>query len=285
MQNTLAQCERDVEKARARLAQDLAILRSPAALNSFTDSLKEAATDVKDSVVDELKAKAAANPTATLAIGAGIAWYFVRNPPIAMGLIGAGLYGLWRTNAVHPVNGDYIQQGRERLYEQASDFGASAMDAASEAGQAVSEKAGEMVDAAKQSVQEWSRDATDIVAAAGASVGNAVKEQAESVVEGARRVRHDLTNQAANVGSRVSAATESATLSVRQAVSDLSDQVGRAGARASATSRQVGHQILDSSRDYIPSEPRDKVLLGVAGLAVAAALGMAYQKRVIEEVE
>ena len=78
----------------------------------------------------------------------------------------------------------------------------------------------------------------------------------------------------------MSAATESAALSARQAVSDLSDQVGR----ASATSRQVGHQMLDSSRDYISSQPPDKVLLGVAGLAVAAALGMAYQKRVIEEV-
>ena len=281
MQNTLAQCERDVEQARARLAQDLSILRSPATLNSFTDSLKESAIDAKDSIVDELKAKAAANPAATLAIGAGIAWYFVRNPPIAMGLIGAGLYGLWHTNAVHPVNGDYLQQGRERLYEQASDFGASAVDAASEAGQAVSEKAGEMVDAAKQSVQEWSRDAADTVAAAGASVGTAVKEKAELIAAGARRARHDLTNQAAKVGSQVSAATESAALSARQAVSDLSDQVGR----ASATSRQVGHQILDSSRDYISSQPRDKVLLGVAGLAVAAALGMAYQKRVIEEVE
>ena len=66
-----------------------------------------------------------------------------------------------------------------------------------------------MVDAAKQSVQEWSRDAADTVAAAGASVGNAVKEQAESIAAGARRARDDLTNQAANVGSRVSAATES----------------------------------------------------------------------------
>ena len=241
MQNTLAQCERDVEQARARLAQDLAILRSPAALNSFTGSLKESAIDAKDTIVDDLKAKAAANPAATLAIGAGIAWYFVRNPPIAMGLIGVGLYGLWHTNAVHPVNGDYLQQGRERLYEQASDFGASAVDAASEAGQAVSEKAGEMVDAAKQSVQEWSRDAADTVAAAGASVGTAVKEKAESIAAGARRARHDLTNQAAKVGSQVSAATESAALSARQAVSDLSDQVGR----ASATSRQVGHQILE----------------------------------------
>ena len=285
MQNTLAQCERDVEQARARLAQDLAILRSPAALNSFTDSLKETAIDAKDSIVDELKAKAAANPTATLAIGAGIAWYFVRNPPIALGLIGAGLYGLWRTNAIHPVDRDYIQQGRERLYEQASDFGASAVDAASKAGQAVSEKAGAMVNSAKQSVEEWSRDAADTVAAAGATVGTAVKDQAESIAAGARRARDDLTVQAANVGSRVSAATESAALSARQAVSNLSDQVGRVGSRVSNTSRQVGHQLLDSSRDYIPSEPRDKVLLGVAGLAVAAALGMAYQKRVIEEVQ
>jgi hypothetical protein len=30
---------------------------------------------------------------------------------------------------------------------------------------------------------------------------------------------------------------------------------------------------------------RDNVMLGVAGLAVAAALGMAYQKRIAEEVD
>jgi hypothetical protein len=67
----------------------LSRLRSPAAYADFRKSLKQDAQEAKDLIldqaksttestlqgmVDDLKAKAAANPAATLAIGAGIAW-------------------------------------------------------------------------------------------------------------------------------------------------------------------------------------------------------------------
>ena len=175
MDNSLRQCERDVEAARAKLADDLAVLRSPATVASFTESLKDTALNAKDAVieqakdavrskvssfVDELKAKAAANPAAALTIGAGIAWHVVRHPPIATALIGAGLYSLWRSQAV-PSNTDYFEHGKERLKEQASELGASAMDLASEMGDAVVAKAGELTDTAKQTVQGWSQSAAD----------------------------------------------------------------------------------------------------------------------------
>ena len=175
MAETLNQCERDVEQARSKLAQDLAILRSPATFSSFTNTIKHEVLDTKDAMVaqakdavqsrlsefvEDLKAKAAANPAAALTIGAGIAWQFIRNPPVATALIGAGLYSLWRTSAVHANGHDndyYLQRGKERLKQQVADFGSSAMDVASDVGNKVSAKTDEVLDIAKDKIQGWSR--------------------------------------------------------------------------------------------------------------------------------
>ena len=88
MADDLDRLEREVETARARLSDDLATLRSPSTYSDLTESLRQTAVDTKNTVVDEvrnrtssavedaietLKAKAAANPTATLVIGAGLA--------------------------------------------------------------------------------------------------------------------------------------------------------------------------------------------------------------------
>ena len=166
MAETLNQCERDVEQARSKLAHDLATLRSPATFSSFTNTIKHEVLDTKDAVVaqaqgaiqsrltdfvEDLKAKAAANPAAALTIGAGIAWQFIRNPPIATALIGAGLYSLWRTNAFHGNGHDndyYLQRGKERLKEQVADLGSSAMDVASDVGKTVSDKTDEVLEVA-----------------------------------------------------------------------------------------------------------------------------------------
>jgi hypothetical protein len=46
----------------------------------------------------DLMDRASANPSAALAIGAGLAWRFAHRPPIATLLVGVGLAGLLRTN-------------------------------------------------------------------------------------------------------------------------------------------------------------------------------------------
>jgi ElaB/YqjD/DUF883 family membrane-anchored ribosome-binding protein len=271
MAESLNQCEREVEQARLKLAQDLAILRSPTTFTAFTDTLKHEALDRKDAVVaqakdavqtrltdfvEDLKAKAAANPAAALTIGAGIAWHFIRNPPIATALIGAGLFSLWRTSAAHRNGLDndyYLQRGKERLREQVAELGSSAMDVASDVGKTVSAKTDEVIDAAKDRIQGWSRDAADSAAAA----GTAAKAQAESAAATARR-----------------------------RVQDLADQAGQAGRRATAVTSDMVRDTLSSGEDMAARlGTRDNVMLGVAGLAVAAALGMAYQKRIAEEVD
>ena len=94
MQDTLRQRELEVEQARARFADDLAVLRSPKTFAAFTDDLKQDAMETKDElveqarhaveskvtgVVEDLKAKAAANPTAAPA-SAGICCGIRRSP-------------------------------------------------------------------------------------------------------------------------------------------------------------------------------------------------------------
>ena len=153
MQDTLRQRELAVEEARARFADDLAVLRSPKTLAAFTEDLKQDAIETKDElvqharyaveskmsgIVEDIKAKAAANPAAALTIGAGVGWYLLRHPPISTALIGLGLFSLLRTQASVQPNAqthDYVRQGQERLKQQVTEFASQVADKASAVGQ------------------------------------------------------------------------------------------------------------------------------------------------------
>jgi vacuolar-type H+-ATPase subunit H len=270
MRDTLQQCEHEVERARAKLADDLALLRSPSTVSSFTDDLKQEALDTKDALVeqakdaaqsklsdwvDDLKAKAAANPAAALTIGAGLAWQLFRNPPIATALVGAGLYSLLRTNGTSRANGrsrDYFQEGRERLKEQVSEFASSAGEVASDVGDKLAAKSGELLEDTMQTVRDWSHDARDRVAA----VGSAVEQQTTTLMSKAGRSVEGIVDQTAGVAA-------SATETTRRAVEDTVS---------------IGQRALGDT------DTRNQILLGAAGLAVAAALGMALQKKLEEKV-
>src|SRR4029450_8159656 len=89
--------EIEVERWRAKLTQDLAVLCSPKTFAAFTDDLKQQAFDTRDASWEKLKARAASNPAALIAIGAGVAWRLIQRPPIASALIGVGLFSLWKT--------------------------------------------------------------------------------------------------------------------------------------------------------------------------------------------
>jgi hypothetical protein len=240
--------ERDVEHARAKLAGDLAVLRSPETLSAFTNDLQHEAKSAAQSTVsglfEDLKAKAAANPIAALAIGAGLAWRLIHNPPIASALVGVGLFSLWRTNAPHPpsaVQPDYLKQGKQRLKEQGGELLSNATEVV---GEIVSTKAADLTDAAKDKAAQWANH-----------VGEVVGE----------------------VGSRVQADIERATGAVRRAKHDLRDQLHSASTNAYSKADDLASAGKNALTD---EEARNKLLLGVAGVAVAAALGIACQKRV-----
>jgi hypothetical protein len=221
----LSHLEFEVEEARAKLAHDLAILRSPQTYRDFSADLKSDAKSLAQRALDEIKARAATNPTAALAIGAGLGWRLIKHPPIATALIGAGLFSLWRTTPEVIDDDDYFDAAQRRLGEQVSDAAKTVKEYAAEKAVAAQEKASAYAKTAGETVQE----------AAGTAVG-----QASESLEHAREAATDVSQKAVNAAQR-------------------------------ATSR-LGRAVADE-------RVRDQLLLGVAGLAVTAALGIAYQRR------
>jgi len=253
----LRQFEGDVEMARAKLTGSLATLRSPDTISTFTDDLKKEALETKDALVDQaktaaqskvaelvedLKAKAAANPAAALTIGAGLVWHFLRHPPIATALVGLGVFSLWRTDASRPVGSyrpDYLESGKQRLKEQAGEALSKVKDMAIQGQDVLSAKTADLTGAARDTVERWTAD----------------------VREGAEEVRASLTNNAPSIAPSA-------------------EEIGNFTQRASDMAGEVFDSSVTATRSMLRNrESRDKVLLGVAGLAVAAALGIACQKR------
>jgi hypothetical protein len=179
-----------------------------------------------------------------LAIGAGIAWQLLRHPPITSLLVGAGLLSLWRT-APDPMRGrdttEYLADGKRRLKEQVSDLGEEITKVAAESGRAIAGRA-------------------------------------EQASEAAARTVADLT-------SRAAVTARGAVIAAQEAVSHAGDQATvmarQSATRAEALSRQAFGSVRDKVGRPLPasSDTQDKLLLGVAGLAVAGALGIAFQKR------
>lgn len=229
MTENLSQLEFEVEQARAKLATDLAILRSPQTYRDFAAEVKSDTRSLVQRALDDIKARAATNPTAALAIGAGLGWRLIKHPPIATALIGAGLYSLWRTTPT-PIDGDgYLSTAQQRLVEQFSNAAETVKDYAAEKALAAQEEAREYATTARETVGE---------------VTSSAIEQASETLERAREATTDASKQAVNAAQR-------ATSQVGRAVNDLG--------------------------------VRDQLLWGVAGLAVAAAVGIAYQRRRTDE--
>ena len=240
--------ERDVEQARAKFAGDLARLRSPTNLarlkndlwadvretkDEVVDKAKDAAQDGAQRLVAELKARAAANPLATIAIGAGLAWRLVHRPPIATVLVGLGMIGLARTTpsprTSQPYMGlldeDPVPQGRGDLASHAE----------------------ALADAAKEKVQDWSTQAGDAI----------------------RQTAGEISEKAASVAESASEALQGARHAAHETAAEVADRAGSVAARVSQT-----------VRDAVPDhDDRDTFLLAAAAVAVAAAVGIAYQQR------
>ena len=66
MTDDFVKIEREVEHARSRLRSDLSILISPRTYSSFKEDLISEANSKVYNLIDNLKARAAANPVATL---------------------------------------------------------------------------------------------------------------------------------------------------------------------------------------------------------------------------
>lgn len=252
----LDELERDVEQARLRFADDLARLRSPDNLSAFKDDLWAEATRTKDELIDktkeaakdgaqrlltELKARASANPAAALAIGAGLAWRIVHRPPIASLLVGIGLVSLLRTS---PSQNSTPYMG---LYDE------DPQTRRYDKGNPVSGASG-LVESAK----EWTGEA-----------GNAARDAATQIKE-----------TATSAAARLSEAARETASQIKDGAASAADRVVRTTREAATSMSEGATSVAHKATSAVPDqETRDQYLFGMAALAVAAAVGIAIQRR------
>jgi hypothetical protein len=104
-----------------------------------------------------------------------------------------------------------------------------------------------LADAAKEIVQDWS-----------AQAGDAIRVTAGEIAE-----------KAASVAESASGALEGARDAVRETAAEVADTTGA-----------VAERVSQTVRDAVPDrDDRDTFLLAAAAVAVAAAVGIAYQRR------
>jgi hypothetical protein len=235
---SLLEREREVEQSRTKLTQDLAVLCSPDTFAAFTDDLKNYAFETRDALWEKLKARAASNPTAVIAIGAGVAWRIIQHPPIASALIGVGLFSLWKTQpkTAYDATGrrlDYTQQSKVVLREQAGQAFSAAADIAEKAQEAAAAKGSEAWDSAKAKMREWKEGVSSAVA----DTTSRLKSSEDVLLD-------DLRARQQNVRDKMDSLADKATSQLRD------------------------------------DDTRNQLLLGIAGVAKAAALGIACQKRI-----
>jgi hypothetical protein len=183
VRENLSLLETEVEGARTKLAEDLALLRSPRTYRKFADDIRFEAQSVARRVVDDIKSRAAANPTAALAIGAGIGWRLLKHPPIATALIGLGVLSLWRTEPSPADPENYLSTAKRRFGEQLGEAAESAKEYVAETAATARDKVGVIAQSAL--------DATEKLAA---SAG----EQAAENLNDAMEATADFSNRAVN---------------------------------------------------------------------------------------
>lgn len=83
------------------------------------------------------------------------------------------------------------------------------------------------------------------------------------------------------MGSRVQADVERVAGATHRARHDLRDRLQSASSNAYSEADDLFHYAASAGKNALDDEEtRNKLLLGVAGIAVAAALGIACQKRI-----
>jgi vacuolar-type H+-ATPase subunit H len=280
----LRSLERDVEQARDRFAHDLARLRSPETISEFKDTLWAEARETKDELVEktkqaaqdgiqriiaDLKERAAANPAAILAIGAGLAWRLIHRPPIASLLVGIGLVSLFR-----PQTGGEVVAGASKLLHSAKDtaqeWGEDLRQASSDGGSEIAERAplaaGQISDMARGTVTRI----TDKANLAAGQISDMARGTVTRITDKANLAAGQISDMARETVTRI---TDKANSAADHAGRESLAQIG---ATAASTADRASSIIHDAVSD---PETRDRYLLGAAALAVAAAVGIAYQRR------
>jgi hypothetical protein len=265
MSEDLDAIERDIRTTRARLAANLSVLTSPITIDELKATVKAEALEASDDLMDrakvsgmsmlrkgldDLKDKAMENPAAVAAIGAGIGWKLWKNPPVASALVGYGLFSLFRGSANDPVQ-NAVREARGRIEETTS----AVFQTATETAHDIRDKTVAIAD--------------DVQRKASAMLGD-VQDRASAATMEVRETASALAGEASSTVSRLAGEAEA-----------MGRDAKEIGQDAWARSQQSGRLLYDDMAErtrHLRTDPQSQILLSIAGVAVAAAVGVAVSR-------
>jgi hypothetical protein len=265
MSEDLDRLERDIRTTRARLAANLSVLTSGATLDELKTTVKAEAIDARDdlmdrakesglsmmrNVLDDLKDKAIQNPAAVAAIGAGIGWKLWKNPPVASALVGYGLFSLLRGSENDPLQ-NAVRDARDRIEDTAS----VAVKTARATAHDIRDKTVEI--------------ASDVQSKASSLIGDA-QDRAAVATDEMRETATTLAGEARSTASRLAGEAEAMGRDAKDFGEDMWTRSQRSG-------QALLGDIADRTRP-LPADAQSQILLSIAGVAVAAAVGVAVNR-------
>jgi hypothetical protein len=330
--------ERETEEARARFAATLDRLSSPATATAVKQELMDYAQGLKnqalgyvqktkddavgagrskaESLVDQLKQRALANPLGVALIGAGIGWHFYRHPPITKLLVGAGIAALVKGSSASGNRNDRLayrdpyNRERPRGYVPGGVAGYGYPATESAGGPGIGEqvkdaasRTGEMMrDAtakARDTAHETAARVSDLAASAATTVSDSLHRAGATISDTAQSTSAVLSETADSARRNISDTAESAAKSVAdtaghaaRAVSETVESAGRAisetadRVRTAAsdmverTTTRVGETAQDAmtrTRAVAAQAQSSPVFLGALGLAAGTAIALALR--------
>lgn len=280
----LDRLEREVADARRRVKADLQRLRAPnvSLRNELTTSTRRSVDDYRDRFLTNLKDRLAANPVATAAIAAGIAWRLVRRPPIATMLIGGGLVSLLRTAPV-PGAYDHAEARAREVVDDVSDWAENVRDTVQDRAEAVRDAARHAADTVKDTAARGAQMAEQVRASAveaGRAAADTVREKVARGSKAAQDWRAQTQTQAENWREEALTHAQNWRGQAQTQTQNWQEQAretgravaGNLSAQAAAL-RQRAPRVADSIQ-----QNRDGVLLGLASVALLAAVGFSAQR-------
>jgi hypothetical protein len=271
MSEDLNRLESDIRTTRARLAANLSVLTSGATLDELKTTVKAEARDAGDdlmdraresgmtmvrNVLDDLKDKAIQNPAAVAAIGAGIGWKLWKNPPIASALVGYGLFSLLRGSDNDPLQ-NAVRDARDRVEDTTSRALKTARATAHDIRDRTAEIAG------------------DVQAKASSLIGDA-RNRAAAATDELRDTASALAGEARSTASRLAGTSDPPERDAND-ILDSNDMGQTQWARSQRSGQGLVDDIANGARS-LRGDAQSQLLLSLAGVAVAAAVGVAVSR-------
>ena len=246
--NTLNSHESDAEHARLKLERDLEQLRSPATFAGFKKALTNETVLAKDELVASVTSKAKSTFDSFIEDLKGKA---TANPGAALA-IGAGL--AWHFARKPPITTALVGLGLYSLLRTRphpySGFAQARENLKTQVGELAS-AAGEAASVAKDAIVSKATEMTEAGTEKMGDLATAASDQASAISGQAAQTFHNVRENLTEEAKRLSVATQNTLQEARSTVTNVS------------------------------TDNRDALLLGIAGIAVSAALGISVQRRLM----